>query len=187
MSVKFTINDRELEVAEGTSVLEAALEAGIKIPNLCYHKDLTPYGACRLCLVEVTKRGWQSLQPACLYKVFDGLIVKTDTDRVQKTRTVILELLLARCPGSEKIQALAAEYGVTKSRFTLKNADNCILCGLCMRACSEVSQRHAISFSFRGNARRIQTPFNELSETCIGCGACGYLCPTGTITIEEAD
>jgi NADH dehydrogenase/NADH:ubiquinone oxidoreductase subunit G len=185
--VTFTINEKECEAQEGTTVLEAAIAEGIKIPNLCYHPELEPYGACRLCLVEVIKRGWPSLQPACLYKVFDGLIVKTDTERVQKARKIVFELLLARCPGSDRIKQLAAEYGVTESRIKLKETDNCILCGLCMRACSEVSQRYAISFSGRGNRRKIQTPYDELSQVCIGCGACAYLCPTHNISIEEAD
>ena len=118
--ITFTINDKELQVEEGTTVLEAALEAGITIPNLCYHKELTPYGACRVCLVEVIKRGWPSLQPACLYKVFDGLIVNTDTERVQKSRKIIFELLLARAPQSDRIKQLAAEYGVTETRIKLK-------------------------------------------------------------------
>jgi NADH dehydrogenase/NADH:ubiquinone oxidoreductase subunit G len=148
---------------------------------------LEPYGACRVCLVEVVKRGWPSLQPACLYEVFDGLIVKTDTERVRKTRKTIFELLLARCPDSQKIKDLAAEYGVTETRIRLKNTDDCILCGLCVRACSEISKRHAISFSGRGNRRTIQTPYDELSEVCIGCGACAYLCPTKTVKIEEAE
>jgi NADH dehydrogenase/NADH:ubiquinone oxidoreductase subunit G len=185
--ISFSINDNEVQVEEGTTVLEAAMEAGIPIPNLCYHEELTPYGACRLCLVEVVKRGWPSLQPACLYKVFDGLIVNTDTERVQKTRKVILELLLARCPDSEKIKQLAAEYGVTETRFSLKNQGNCILCGLCERACAEISQRHAIGFSERGSRRVIETPFGAQAKECIGCGACAFVCPTGVIEIEEAD
>ncbi len=186
--ITFTINNKKLEAEKGTTVLEAALEAGIKIPTMCYNKELTPYGACRLCLVEVIKRGWPSLQPACLYEVFEGLIVKTDTERVKKTRKIIFELMLARCPDSEKIKQLAAEYGITETRIKLKEEkENCILCGLCMRACAEISQRHAISFSFRGGKRHIQTPFDELSQTCIGCGACAYVCPTGRIKIEEAE
>jgi len=168
-------------------VLEAALEAGIKIPTLCYHPDIEPYGACRVCLVEVEKKGWASLQPACLYAVFEGLIVRTDTERVQKTRKIIFELLLARAPDSEKVRELAREYGVTRTRIKLKNPENCILCGLCVRACSEISKRHAVSFAFRGNRRVIKTPFDEVNPACIGCGACAYVCPTGRIKIEEAD
>jgi NADH dehydrogenase/NADH:ubiquinone oxidoreductase subunit G len=185
--VKFTINGKQLEADEETTVLEAAIEAGVKIPTLCYHKELTPYGVCRLCLVEVIKRDWPSLQPACLYKVFEGLIVNTDTERVKKTRKIIFELHLARSPDSEKIKQLAQEYGVSGTRIKLKSKDNCILCGLCVRACSEISQRNAISFVCRGSKRLVQTPYHEISNTCIGCGACAYVCPTGIIKIEEAE
>lgn len=185
--IKFTINDREMEAEEGTTVLEAARATGIKIPTLCYHPDMSAYGACRLCLVEVIKRGWPSLQPACLYEVFNGLIVKTDTERVLKTRKVILELLLARSPDSEAIRELAREYGVTGTSISLGKQGNCILCGLCVRACSEISKREAISFAFRGKKRVITTAFDGISKTCVGCGACAYVCPTGVIKIEEAD
>jgi len=107
---------------------------------------------------------------------------------VRKTRTILFELMLARCPASEKIKTLAAEYGVTHTRITLKpGKENCILCGLCVRACAEVSRRHAISYSGRGGRRRIQTPFDELAESCVGCGACAHVCPTGVIRIEEAE
>jgi len=185
--ITFTINDKEMEAVEGTTVLEAAREAGIEIPTLCYHEELTAYGACRLCLVEVVKRGWPSLQPACLYAVFDGLIVRTDTERVKKTRKILFELLLARCPNSDAVKQLAQRYGVTETRIKLKKTENCVLCGLCVRACAEISQRNAISFAFRGSRRAVQTPFGGVSQRCIGCGACAYVCPTGTIKIEEAD
>jgi len=185
--VKFKINDRELEVEEGTTILEAALDAGIDIPTLCYHKELTPGGTCRVCLVEIVGGGRPSLQASCLYKVTEGLEVKTDTERVQRSRKVVLEILMARCPDAEPVKKLAAKYGVAETRVELKNQDNCLLCGLCVRACAEISQRKAINFAFRGRDRSVQTPFHKISQTCIGCGACAYLCPTGRIKIEEAD
>jgi len=180
------INDSELQAEEGQTVLEVALAAGIKIPTLCYHKELTPYGACRVCLVEIVAGGKPGLQAACLYKCTEGLEIQTDTERVHKARQVVLELLLARSPESEKVRALAAEYGVSESRFPLEN-ENCILCGLCVRACAEISRRTAISFSGRGPKRAVGTPFRKFSARCIGCGACVYVCPTGTIEIEERD
>ncbi|MHC4215715.1 MAG: 4Fe-4S binding protein [Planctomycetota bacterium] len=82
---------------------------------------------------------------------------------------------------------LASDNGVTETRITLEPKENCILCGLCVRACSEVSQRYAQSFSGRGATRKVQTPFNKLSDKCIGCGACAYLCPVQSLSIEEAD
>ena len=184
--ITFTINDKETQVEEGTTILEAALESGIKIPTLCYHKELSPYGACRLCLVEIVDGARPGLQTACLYKVIDGLVVKTETEKVKKTRGVIFELLLARNPDSDKVRKLAEEYGVTSTRIDLESEGTCILCGLCVRACAEVSQRHAISVAYRGTKRRVQTPFNRMSDRCIGCGACAYVCPTSTIEVEEA-
>ncbi len=185
--VNFTINEKQLQVEEGKTVLEVALEQGIKIPTLCYHKELTPYGACRLCLIEIIEGGRPGLDASCVYKVTEGLKVKTNTERVQRTRKIVFELLMARCPDSEKIRNLAAEYGVNETRIKLKPKENCILCGLCVRVCAEISQRHAQSFSGRGTGRKIETPFNKISEKCIGCGACAYLCPVGTLKVEEAE
>jgi len=187
--VTFTLNDKELEVKEGTTILEVAREQGIKIPTLCYHEDMSAYGACRLCLVEVVKRGWPSIQPACLYPAQEGIEVKTDTERVRKTRKILLELYLARSPDSQVIIDLAHEYGVRDTRFKLKKEEqsDCILCGLCVRACAEISKRHAISFAQRGSKRVIVTPFEELNDVCVGCKACVAVCPTGVIQIEEAD
>ena len=188
--IDFTIDDKQLQVEEGKSVLEVALDEGIHIPTLCYHKDLTPYGACRLCLVEIIQGGRPGIEASCLYRVTDGLEVKTDTERVRQTRKIMFELLLARCPESESIKALAHEYGVDETRIKLKSREhvrNCMLCGLCVRACAEVSERNAISFSGRGHRRTVKTPFGKLSDTCIGCGACAHLCPTQRLQLEQED
>ncbi len=185
--ISFIINDVELQVEEGTTILEAALDAGIEIPTLCYHKELTAYGSCRLCLIEIVDGGRPGIQASCLYKVTEGLEIKTDTERVKASRNMIFELLLARCPQSEILKELAARYGVTETRIKRKTTENCLLCGLCTRVCAEITKRNAVSFSDRGARRKIRTPFDKISETCIGCGACAYLCPTRTITVEEAD
>ena len=185
--INFTINDKKLQVEEGKTILEVALAEGIKIPTLCYHKELTPYGSCRLCLVEVVGGGRPGLEAACIYKITDGLEVKTDTERVKKVRKIVFELLMARCPDAEKIKKLAAEYGVNGTRIELEQKENCILCGLCVRVCAEISQRHAQSFSGRGVTRTVQTPYDKVSDKCIGCGACAYLCPVEALKIEEAD
>lgn len=184
--VNFTINDRKLQVEEGKTILEVALEEGIEIPTLCYHKDLSPYGACRICLVEIVGGGKPGLHTSCLYMVTEGLIVKTDTEWVKKTRKIVFELLLARCPESEKIKEVAEKYGVTGSRIKLKSKEDCIQCGLCVRVCAEIVGMSAISFANRGINRRVQTPFDKIADICIGCGACAYICPTGAIKIEEA-
>ncbi len=185
--INITINDKKLQVQEGRTVLEAATEVGIKIPTLCYHKELTSYGCCRLCLVEIIAGGKPGLQVACLCKVKEGMVVKTDTEKVVATRKIIFELLLARSPDSEKIKKLAQDYGVTGTRIHLRSKSICILCGLCVRVCAEITGRHAISFTHRGIKRKVRTPSDKTSDTCIGCGACAYVCPTGAIKIEEAD
>ena len=104
--VTLTINGREIQAREGVTILEAAKENNIHIPSLCSNEAVTPYGACRLCLVEVAKNGRQKLVASCLYPVEDGLIVKTDSEKVMDNRRVIAELLLARCPDVEVIQDL---------------------------------------------------------------------------------
>ena len=184
--ISLVINDKELKVEEGTTVLEAALAAGIKIPTLCYHKELTPYGACRLCLIEIVAGGRPGLETACLYKATEGLAVKTDTERVKSARKIVFELLLARCPDSDRLNALAREYGVTETRIRRAKTEPCMLCGLCVRACAEVVGRCGINFAKRGIERKVQTPFNKIADVCIGCGACAYLCPMRSIEIEEA-
>ena len=182
-----TIDDRPLEVEEGTTVLEAATAAGIRIPTLCYHEELSAYGACRLCLAEIVGGGRPGVCASCMYKVVEGLEVRTETERVKAARKIIFELLLARSPDSEKLKALAREYGVTETRIELDVEGRCILCGLCTRACAEVSERFAINMAFRGTKRTVQTPFDKVSDRCIGCGACAYVCPTGIMEVEEVE
>jgi bidirectional [NiFe] hydrogenase diaphorase subunit len=185
--VTVTIDGRELKAEEGKMVLEVARENGIDIPALCHHEEVGPYGACRLCMVEITtRRGRQRLVTSCLYPVEDGLVVKTDTERVVNVRRMMIELLLARCPDSEVIQDWARRLGVSGGRFRSEEDNHkCILCALCNRVCREVVGVSAISLANRGVERRMTTPFNDFSEACIGCGSCAYVCPTGAITVED--
>lgn len=184
--VKLSINDQEVQAEEGTNLLEAARERVIEIPTLCYNEELSSYGACRLCLVEIFKGNRSRLVTSCNYPVEEGLVVRTDTERVKRTRKMVAELLLARSPNSEKIQQIARDLGVERSRFPLED-DDCILCGLCVRTCREVVGVEALGFSSRGSMREVVTPFCEPSQVCIGCGACAYICPTGYIELKDED
>lgn len=185
--VKFTINDQKVQAEEGTTILEAAQTIGVKIPTLCYHKALSPYGGCRLCLVEIDDGRRKRIQTSCIYPVQEGLKVYTDTEQVIKSRNVILELLLAQSPESEEIKSLAAELGVTETRIRKRERRNekCILCGLCVRICSERMGKGIIGFANRGFKREVIPPFDAMSKTCMGCGACGFICPTGAIKPED--
>ncbi|MCK4964733.1 MAG: (2Fe-2S)-binding protein, partial [Dehalococcoidia bacterium] len=181
--ITLTIDDQPVTLEPGSSVLEACQELGINIPTLCYHKALGGYGACRLCLVEVEQNGRTDMQASCVYPVQEGLIVRTDTERVLRTRRIMAELLLARCPEVEKVKEAAAELGVTKTRFPKKNED-CILCGLCTRVCSELMKSGAVDFHGRGNTREVGPAYDKHSPICMACGACAIVCPTGAMDLS---
>ena len=186
--VKLTINGRQITAEAGTTVLYAARDNNIYIPTLCDNEAVEPYGACRLCLVEIkTARGRERLVTSCIYQVEEGLTVKTDSERIQRNRKMLLEMLLARCPDSEVVREMAARHGLEKTRLTRQNGNNkCILCALCARTCEEVVGVSAISLSKRGVERALTTPFNEdFSAACIGCGSCVYNCPTGAISLKD--
>jgi len=183
--INLEIDGRKLKAEKGMTVLEVAEEAGIEIPTLCYHKALSPFGACRLCAVEVIRGERSRLLTACTYPAEEGLVVKTDSSVVRRTRKMLLELLLARCPDVEIIQQLAHEYGVEKPRLKKTKNENCILCGLCTRICQERMGVAAINFVDRGINRKVDTPFEVYSDVCQTCGACASICPTGAIKLED--
>jgi heterodisulfide reductase subunit A len=174
-----TINNTPVEVEEGAKLLQAIEKAGGKVPTLCHHKALTPYGACRLCIVEVHAPGRPpAIQASCSYPALDGISVLTDTERVTRARRIVAELLLARCPDAEAIQRIAAELGVRETRIRKKH-DDCVYCGLCVRICQERMGRAAIGFSGRGPRKKLEPPFGKHNPICWMCGACDFICPTG--------
>jgi NADH dehydrogenase/NADH:ubiquinone oxidoreductase subunit G len=174
--VNLIIDGVKVQAEEDSTILGVARFYGINIPTLCYHEELTPYGACRLCIVEVKDGRRTRLVASCLYPVREGIEVKTHSERVMNGRKLILELLLARCPNSKNLQDLASQMGLEHVRFKMENED-CILCGLCVRMCAEQMGSGAIGFAGRGQKREVVTPFRTASDICRNCGACMYICP----------
>lgn len=174
--IPFVLNGLEVSAEEGWTILEAARFYGLEIPTLCWHEGLTPYGGCRLCLVEIGKAPASKLVSSCTYRVEEGLVVRTDTARVIQARRMMIELLVSIAPNSKQVQDLASKFNVTSVRFKVRN-EECILCGLCVRMCAEQMDGKAIGFQNRGTKRKISTPFDIRSEECRLCGGCIYICP----------
>jgi coenzyme F420 hydrogenase subunit beta len=174
--INLKINGIDVSVDRGTTLLEAAQFLGLPIPTLCHMEGLSPYGACRLCVVEVGDAPNSRLVTSCTYPVEEGLKVRTASARVVRARKMIVELLLASCPQSKTIQDIAAALDVRQQRFRQEHED-CILCGRCVRMCAEQMVAGAIGFTGRGQERSIATPFDSTSEVCRLCGGCMYVCP----------
>lgn len=203
--VKLRVDDRELAVPAGTTVLEAALGNGIYVPHLCHHPDLKPAGMCRVCIVDIGG----SLVPSCRTLVTEGMIVKTGGDMVEKVRRLVVELLIVNdhqdCLSCGKnascqLQEVTRYVGADQQRvqrfkaqehrpvddshpFIRRDANKCIMCGICVRTCDEVTCIEAIDYAFRGYAQRISTlgdkPLQE--SKCTACGECVVRCPVGAL------
>ena len=174
--ITLQINGLQVSVDEGATLLEAAQFLGFPIPTLCHMEGLSPYGACRLCVVEIGEGPKAKLVSSCTYPAQEGLKVRTASARVLRARKMVLELLLASCPQSKTIQDLASAHDVRRQRFRQEYED-CILCGLCVRMCEQQMMAKAIGFRGRGQTRSIGTPFDIKSEECRLCGGCMYVCP----------
>jgi formate dehydrogenase major subunit len=204
--VNITINEKKIQVPEGTTVLRAAQTAGIDIPTLCDHPALTPYGGCRLCVVEI--EGARTLQTSCTLPVYENMVVKTNTEKVEKARKFVLNLIFSDrnhfCPfcqvsgGDCELQNAAYGQGMThwalqpnwqpyevdaSHPYIIIDHNRCILCRRCVRACDELAGNFTLGFEERGAKSILVADLgNPLGEsTCISCGACVQVCPTGAI------
>ena len=184
--IEFIVDGIDVQIEEGSSILDAAKFYGIDIPTLCHHDGLTDYGACRLCIVEIGEGDKARLVSSCTYPAEQGLVVRTNSKRVVQARKILVELLLAMCPSSKIIQDIASTMEVRKVRFNVEHKD-CILCGLCTRMCAEQMDAQAIDFVNRGKDRKITTPFDIKSDVCRTCGACMYICPVCELRCEGPD
>lgn len=200
--IELTINDKKITVEDGTTILRAAQQNGIRIPNMCYDKRLRPYGGCRLCVVEA--EGQPRLFAACSTPAANGMVIKTDTPKLRKSRQTVLELLLVHhpldCPICDKagecdLQDVAYEYGKPEGRFIRHRkaappdvrgplieltSNRCILCGKCVRICAEHQGRGALGLIGRGFPTVVKAAFGEILE-CDYCGQCVDICPTGAL------
>lgn len=181
--MKITIDGINFDAPEGWTILETAKFLGLEIPTICHDEGLSPWGGCRLCIVEIGTGNNTKLVTSCTYPVEKNLVVFTATKRVVNARKMILELLISQCPTSKTLQDLAAKMGLKQVRFSPKWED-CIYCGLCVRMCEEQMMANAIGFVNRGNKLKINTPFNKTSDECRRCGGCMYICPACTTRCE---
>jgi predicted molibdopterin-dependent oxidoreductase YjgC len=205
--VNLTINGSKVQAEEGQTILEAARASGIPIPTLCYHRDLTPTGNCRICVVEIEKE--RLLQAACVFPVSEGMVISTESERVIDSRRKTLELMLANHPqgelicdssGSCELYDIAHEYevgvpawGSNGTRYVVNSDSNpfvrvdfnkCILCRRCVLACAEIQCRNVWGVAFRGFDEEIVAGAGTtmLEARCESCGQCVAYCPTGALS-----
>lgn len=203
-----TINNRRVTFTNERNVLSVIRKSGIDLPTFCYHSELSTYGACRMCVVE-DDRG--KIFASCSEVPRDGMVIYTNTPRLQHHRKMIIELLLAShcrdCTTCAKngvctLQKLSRQLGITNVRFennkkqlpmdtssecVIRDPNKCILCGDCVRTCDEIQGLGILDFAFRGSKMQVTPAFNkDLAETdCVGCGQCRAVCPTGAISIKQ--
>ena len=171
------IDGREITAKEGMTVLQAARSAGISIPTLCHHEKMPSYGGCRLCIVEAELGGSKRLVVSCVHPVEENQVVRTRSEKVDRIRKTLLELMMAHAPDSPKLRELAEEYGADRDRFE-QEVSFCIHCGLCVRYCAQVKKKTAVGFIDRGVRKEISFIPEIAARECNDCKECFPLCPT---------
>ncbi|MDD5168504.1 MAG: 2Fe-2S iron-sulfur cluster-binding protein [Syntrophales bacterium] len=184
--VNITIDGHQIEAKEGSTVLQNAQALKIDIPTLCFHKEVSPFGACRLCSVEIKANGKWQLAASCQTEVAKGMEVKTDTTKVRENRKLAAALLYYKYPTTEAVRTMAAKLGV-EIKGEKTDGRDCILCGLCTRTCHEIVRVDALRFQDRGLGREVEPKIEFVTANCIGCGSCAYACPTGFVQMESVD
>jgi len=174
--VNVIIDGATARAPKGASVLDTAIEYGVCIPHLCHVPYLSDFGGCRLCIVEHVVNGRSKITASCTLNVEEGMVIKSNSDKVRKLRRNIAELLVAQAPNSRAIQDIAVRCGVKDVRYPFRH-ENCVLCGRCVRSCTELWRAKAIGFVGRGNKRHVDHPFGVRPEFCKHCGYCYQLCP----------
>jgi NADH dehydrogenase/NADH:ubiquinone oxidoreductase subunit G len=179
-----TIDGIKVNGKKGETILEVAKRYGINIPTLCFVENLPSYGACRLCVVEISKgKNPPILSASCTYDIQEGLVVNTKSERVVKARKILAELLVASAPNVKIAQDIAARCGVKEVRFKMED-NRCVLCGICVRMCHEQMGGEALGFVGRGIERKIQMPFNKRPKECLLCRGCEFVCPAMEIPCQ---
>lgn len=187
--MRIIIDGKVCEAERGEYILQVARRNNIYIPTLCHSDALSGLGSCRLCVVEVIDRGWSKVVTSCIFPITKEVEVVTNSKKIRDIRKDLVMLLQARCPENEELKKMAAEFGVEEervNRFKLDRSENCILCGLCARACEEMGTG-AIATVDRGIFKKVSTPFDDPSPECIGCAACVNVCPTNAIKMVDKD
>ncbi|TEB08407.1 NADP-reducing hydrogenase subunit HndC [Pelotomaculum schinkii] len=183
--MKITIDGQQCEASRGEFILDVALKNGIHIPALCHNAALPGLASCRLCMVEVVEGAWSKVVASCVYPITSEIEVVTGSEKIIRMRRTLLMLLGARAQQNDYIRKLMQEYGVAPpKRFKGDKDEHCVMCGLCVSACEKMGA-NSIATVNRGITKKVATPFDEPSKTCIGCAACAAVCPTGAIRVTE--
>jgi len=184
--MRIIIDGRNCEAEPGEYILAVAKRNGIDIPTLCSSDALPGIGSCRICVVELIERNKTRVVASCIYPITHEAEVITNSQRIIGIRKTIMKLLLSRAPENEHLSNFAKRYGLWPSELLNAQEEECILCGLCTRACEELGA-NAISTVGRGTDKKVSTPYDEPSAVCIGCGSCAAVCATKVIKAEEVN